>query len=87
MDGTMQNWVELALATPVVIWAGLPFFHRAQQSITNRSPNMWTLIGLGTMGTRIQLGLWFDQCGISADYCLSLCTRSGDANVNNGNHR
>lgn len=43
-----QNWVELFLATPVVLWAGLPFFVRGFQSVINRSPNMWTLIGLGT---------------------------------------
>lgn len=43
-----QNWVELALATPVVLWAGAPFFVRCVQSIINRSPNMWTLIGIGT---------------------------------------
>jgi len=42
-----QSWVELALATPVVLWAGWPFFVRAVQSVINRSPNMWTLIGLG----------------------------------------
>ena len=43
-----HNWVELVLATPVVLWCGLPFFVRGVQSILNRSPNMWTLIGLGT---------------------------------------
>jgi Cu+-exporting ATPase len=43
-----HNWVELLLATPVVLWCGLPFFVRGVQSIVNRSPNMWTLIGLGT---------------------------------------
>jgi Cu+-exporting ATPase len=43
-----QNWVELVLATPVVLWAGLPFFVRGVQSISSRNPNMWTLIGLGT---------------------------------------
>ena len=42
-----QGWIELALSTPVVVWAGRPFFGRAMQSIRNRSPNMWTLIGLG----------------------------------------
>ncbi|RJX30904.1 MAG: heavy metal translocating P-type ATPase [Oxalobacter sp.] len=42
-----QSWVELALATPVVLWAGWPFFVRGAQSIIHRSPNMWTLIGLG----------------------------------------
>ncbi len=40
-------WIELALATPVVLWAALPFFHRGWESIVNRSPNMWTLISLG----------------------------------------
>ncbi|WP_394886998.1 heavy metal translocating P-type ATPase [Mesorhizobium sp. AaZ16] len=40
-------WLELALATPVVLWAALPFFHRGFESIVNRSPNMWTLISLG----------------------------------------
>jgi Cu+-exporting ATPase len=43
-----QNWIELLLTTPVVLWSGLPFFVRGVQSIVNRSPNMWTLIGLGT---------------------------------------
>jgi Cu+-exporting ATPase len=43
-----QNWIELALSTPVVLWAGWPFFVRGVQSIANRSPNMWTLIGSGT---------------------------------------
>ncbi|OCI94702.1 copper-translocating P-type ATPase [Agrobacterium sp. 13-626] len=41
------TWIELALATPVVLWAALPFFRRAWNSLVNRSPNMWTLIGLG----------------------------------------
>jgi Cu+-exporting ATPase len=40
--------VELALATPVVLWCGWPFFERMRQSFVNRSPNMFTLIGLGT---------------------------------------
>ncbi|MEW6411244.1 MAG: heavy metal translocating P-type ATPase [Candidatus Zixiibacteriota bacterium] len=38
---------ELALATPIVLWGGWPFFVRGYQSIINRSPNMFTLIGLG----------------------------------------
>lgn len=42
-----QSWIELVLSTPVVLWAGWPFFTRGVQSISNRSPNMWTLIGLG----------------------------------------
>lgn len=40
-------WTELVLATPVVLWAALPFFRRFWNSLLNRSPNMWTLIGLG----------------------------------------
>ena len=43
-----QSWIELVLSLPIVLWAGWPFFERAVQSIVNRSPNMWTLIGLGT---------------------------------------
>jgi P-type Cu+ transporter len=40
-------WVQLVLASPVVLWGGWPFFVRAWQSISNRSLNMFTLIGLG----------------------------------------
>ncbi|MGE0281571.1 MAG: heavy metal translocating P-type ATPase [Rhizobiaceae bacterium] len=40
-------WLELALATPVVLWAALPFFRRGWASLVNRSPNMWTLISIG----------------------------------------
>lgn len=43
-----QSWIELVLTLPIVLWAGWPFFHRGVQSLINRSPNMWTLIGLGT---------------------------------------
>jgi len=41
------TWIEFALATPVVLWAAIPFFRRGWASILNRSPNMWTLISLG----------------------------------------
>jgi Cu+-exporting ATPase len=41
-------WLGLSLATPVVLWAGLPFFQRFWTSLINRSPNMFTLIGMGT---------------------------------------
>ena len=43
-----QSWIELVLSLPVVLWAGWPFFARGAQSVLQRSPNMWTLIGLGT---------------------------------------
>ena len=42
-----QSWIELVLSTPVVLWAGWPFFQRWAKSIVHRSPNMWTLIGTG----------------------------------------
>jgi Cu+-exporting ATPase len=43
-----SNWLQLAFATPVVLWAGWPFFERAWFSIVNRSLNMFTLIAMGT---------------------------------------
>ncbi len=48
LDPAVQGWVELLLSAPIVLWAGRPFFVRGVQSVRNRSPNMWTLIGLGT---------------------------------------
>jgi Cu+-exporting ATPase len=45
---TAVAWAQLALATPVVLWCGRPFFERGWQSIVNRSLNMFTLIALGT---------------------------------------
>ncbi len=44
----LLGWLQLALATPVVLWGGWPFFVRGAQSITNRSLNMFTLIALGS---------------------------------------
>jgi Cu+-exporting ATPase len=48
MRMALASWVEFALATPVVLWGGWPFFQRFWWSIINRSPNMFTLIGAGT---------------------------------------
>jgi Cu+-exporting ATPase len=48
LDLGAQNWIELMLSLPIILWAGRPFFERAVQSVAHRSPNMWTLIGLGT---------------------------------------
>ncbi len=45
---TLKNGIELLLATPVVLWCGGPFFQRFWWSLTHGSPNMFTLIGLGT---------------------------------------
>jgi Cu+-exporting ATPase len=47
-EGDTQNWIELVLTLPVALWAGWPFYVRGVRSVINRSPNMWTLIGLGT---------------------------------------
>lgn len=49
LSPTVRVWIEFALATPVVLWAGWPFLQRWAQSIANRSPNMWTLIGTGVI--------------------------------------
>ncbi len=46
--GTQQSAIEMVLTTPVMLWAGWPFFVRGLQSVQTRSSNMWTLIGLGT---------------------------------------
>jgi len=48
ISGAARNWIELAMAAPVVLWGGWPFFERFWSSLVNRSPNMFTLIGLGT---------------------------------------
>ncbi len=43
----LGNWIEFALATPVVLWCGWPFFQRGWASVKFRSPNMFTLIAMG----------------------------------------
>jgi Cu+-exporting ATPase len=48
LPGASLPWVEFLLATPVVLWAGWPFLQRFWSSLVNRSPNMFTLIGMGT---------------------------------------
>ena len=48
MNPGVQNWVELVLAVPVVLWAGAPLLARGWESVKTRNPNMWTLIGAGT---------------------------------------
>ena len=45
---TTQSWIELVLTLPIVLWAAWPFFERGVHSVIHRSPDMWTLIGLGT---------------------------------------
>jgi Cu+-exporting ATPase len=48
VDQTLSNWIQLVFATPVVIWAGWPFFVRGWQSLLTRNLNMFTLIATGT---------------------------------------
>jgi Cu+-exporting ATPase len=48
VDQTLSNWIQLAFATPVVLWAGWPFFVRGWQSLATRNLNMFTLIAMGT---------------------------------------
>ncbi|TMB00362.1 MAG: copper-transporting ATPase, partial [Deltaproteobacteria bacterium] len=48
LSPALISWIELALATPVVLWGGRPFFERGWASVRNRSLNMFTLIALGT---------------------------------------
>jgi len=48
VDPTLSNWIQLVSATPVVLWAGWPFFVRGWQSLKTRNLNMFTLIAMGT---------------------------------------
>ena len=48
IDPTLSNWIQLIFATPVVLWAGWPFFVRGWQSLVTRNLNMFTLIAMGT---------------------------------------
>ena len=47
IDQNLSNWIQLAFATPVVLWAGWPFFVRGWQSLVTRNLNMFTLIAMG----------------------------------------
>ena len=47
VDQTLSNWIQLVFATPVVLWAGWPFFVRGWQSLVTRNLNMFTLIAMG----------------------------------------
>jgi len=48
IDQSLSNWIQLVLATPVVLWAGWPLFVRGWQSVVTRNLNMFTLIAMGT---------------------------------------
>ncbi|MEY2929635.1 MAG: hypothetical protein RL033_384, partial [Pseudomonadota bacterium] len=63
LSGESSAWIQLALAAPVVLWGGLPFFQRGWVSLRQRSLNMFTLIALGTataFGFSVLVTLWPD---------------------------
>jgi len=72
---TLQ-WVQLVLASPVVLWCGWPFFVRAWQSIVNRSLNMFTLIGLG-----VGVGYLFSVIAVVAPGVFPASFRDAHGNV------
>jgi Cu+-exporting ATPase len=63
LSHSVRNLIEFVLATPVVLWGGWPFFERFWESLLNRSPNMFTLIGLGTGAAYLDslVGTFFPQ--------------------------
>ena len=72
MDMTAQSWTELLLASPIVLWGGWPFFTRGAQSVVNRSPNMWTLIALGTGAAYVYSVLATVAPGLFPDSFMSM---------------
>ena len=70
------QWVQLILATPVVLWCGWPFFVRAWESIVNRSLNMFTLIGLG-----VAVGYVFSVIAVVLPGVFPHSFRHADGNV------
>jgi Cu+-exporting ATPase len=73
---SLLQWVQLVLASPVVLWAGWPFFVRAWDSIVNRSPNMFTLIGLG-----VGVGYLFSVIAVLVPGVFPHSFRHADGNV------
>src|SRR5215203_2683141 len=73
---SMLQWVQLILATPVVLWAGWPFFVRAWQSIVYRSLNMFTLIGLG-----VGVGYLFSVIAVVVPGIFPAAFRDAEGNV------
>ncbi len=69
-------WLQLVLASPVVLWAGWPFFVRAWQSIVNRSLNMFTLIGLG-----VAVGYLFSVVAVVVPTIFPASFRDAEGNV------
>ncbi|MFA5180541.1 MAG: heavy metal translocating P-type ATPase [Syntrophales bacterium] len=72
----IYEWVELLLATPVVLWAGWPFFVRGVQSVINKSLNMFTLISLGVLAAYI-----YSLIGVLFPYLFPASMRTADGAV------
>ncbi|RUM40518.1 MAG: copper-transporting ATPase [Desulfobulbus sp.] len=70
------GWLELILSTPVVLWAGWPFYERAVQSVINRSLNMFTLIGLG-----VSVAFMYSLVGVLFPEIFPASMRSADGSV------
>ena len=70
------EWLELLLATPVVLWAGWPFFVRGVQSVINRSLNMFTLIGLG-----VSVAYLYSLTGVLFPYLFPAAMRTAKGTV------
>jgi Cu+-exporting ATPase len=73
----MFPWLEFILATPVVLWAGWPFFVRAWQSLVNRSLNMFTLIGMGVVAAYV-----FSAVAVLLPGIFPPTMRRGDGTLN-----
>jgi len=69
-------WLELILATPVVVWAGWPFYVRAVQSVINRSLNMFTLIGLG-----VSVAYLYSLIGVLFPHLFPAAMRTAEGTV------
>ncbi|MBW1646426.1 MAG: copper-translocating P-type ATPase [Deltaproteobacteria bacterium] len=70
------NWLEMLLATPVVLWAGWPFFTRGLQSVRNRSLNMFTLIALG-----VSVAYGYSVAAVVAPGIFPASLRAADGSV------
>jgi Cu+-exporting ATPase len=78
VDQRLSNWIQFAFATPVVLWAGWPFFVRGWQSIATRNLNMFTLIAMGTGVAFVYSVIATLMPGIFPD---ALRTHSGEVSV------
>lgn len=76
MGTQASNWLQLVLATPVVLWAGAPFFERAWRSIVTRHLNMFTLIAMGT-----GVAWLYSVVATTAPGLFPATFRSGDGSV------